>query len=145
MSKTRKTLKYRRPGKSLIATDRIQPQLWNLSEAEVIEALEAQGYEVKQIKKVSQLQHQICISYWDKQGNICSGFFSYRIFVRWQTEVEKLIYRAADLQELATLSHRLKYEFKNYPYPTQMEDTLCDQLETRQYELQLAGLTGRRY
>jgi len=144
MSKTRKKPKSR-PSKGLVAADKIQPQLWNISHAEVAEALKAQGYEVKEIKKISQLKYQISISYWDQQGNICSSFFSYRIFDRWQGEVEKLIYSTPNLQEFARLSHRVQYEFKRYPYSQEMKDALQDTLENREYELNLAVLAVRGY
>ncbi|MBA3923587.1 MAG: hypothetical protein H0X31_18585 [Nostocaceae cyanobacterium] len=144
MSKTRKKPKSR-PGKGLVAADKIQPQLWNISHTEAVKALKAQGYQVKEIKKISQLKYQISISYCDQQGNICSSFFSYRIFARWQTEVEKLIYRTPNLREFARLNHRLQYEFKHYPYSRDMEDTLQDALENREYQLNLAALAVMGY
>ncbi len=145
MSKTRKSPKPRPSGKSMIAPDKIQPQLWNLSHDEIAEALQAQGYQVKQIKKVCYLKYQISISYWDQQGDICSSFFSYRIFERWQGEVEKLIYRTENLREFANLNHRLQHEFKRYPYSQDMKDALQDTLENREYELNLAVLAVRGY
>ena len=122
--KPRKINQYRRKGKNLIATNKIKPELWNISNAETKEALKVKGYDVKRIKKIHLLKHQVCISYWDVKGNICSSFFSYRIFARWQKEVEKLIYTCQTLKEWAKLNYVMKYEFAYYHYPSQIEDTL---------------------
>ncbi|MBE8986774.1 hypothetical protein [Nostoc sp. LEGE 12450] len=127
--KPRKINQYRRKGKNLIATNKIKPELWNISEAETKEALKVKGYDVKQIKKIHILKHQVCISYWDVKGNICSSFFSYRIFARWQEEVEKLIYTCETLKEWAKLNYVMKYEFAYYHYPSEIEDTLHAILE----------------
>ncbi|MBN3880437.1 MULTISPECIES: hypothetical protein [unclassified Nostoc] len=122
--KPRKINQYRRKGKNLIATNKIKPELWNISKAETKEALKVKGYDVKQIKKIHLLKHQVCISYWDVKGNICSSFFSYRIFARWQKEVEKLIYICQTLKEWAKLNYVMKYEFAYYHYPSEIKDTL---------------------
>jgi hypothetical protein len=127
--KPRKINQYRRKGKNLIATNKIKPEQWNISDAETKEALKVKGYDVKQIKKIHLLKHQVCISYWDAKGNICSSFFSYRIFARWQEEVEKLIYTCETLKELAKLNYVMKYEFAYYHYPSEIEDTLHAILE----------------
>ena len=97
--KPRKLNQYRRKGRNLIASNKIKPEQWNISQTEAKEALKAKGYDVKQIKKIHCLKHQVCISYWDATGNICSSFFSYRIFARWQKEAEKLIYTCQTLRE----------------------------------------------
>ncbi len=78
---------------SLISNNKIKPEVWRLSESVIIETLKNQGFAVKKIKKIKYLKHQICISYWDEKGGVCSGFFSYRIFERWQCAVEKLVYQ----------------------------------------------------
>lgn len=122
--KPRKINQYRRKGKNLIATNKIKPEQWNISDAETKKALKVKGYDVKQIKKIHLLKHQVCISYWDVKGNICSSFFSYRIFARWQKEVEKLIYTCETLKEWAKLNYVMKYEFAYYHYPSEIEDTL---------------------
>ncbi len=92
VSRTRKKTQYRRQGQSLIAANKIKPQLWHISDPEAKEALIVQGERVQKIKKIRRLKHQVCISYWNEQGGVCSSFFSYRIFARWQNEVKKLIY-----------------------------------------------------
>ncbi len=120
-----------RPGRSLIAAKKIKPDFWFLSKGEVREALQAQGYQVKEIRKVRYLKHQICISYINEQGGTCSGFFSYRIFWRWQNTVERLIRDCSSLKEWFLLNHNLQYEFVLYPYPNEMVDTIQAALENR--------------
>ncbi|BBD66855.1 hypothetical protein NIES4072_58680 [Nostoc commune NIES-4072] len=127
--KPRKINQYRRKGKNLIATNKIKPEHWNISDAETKKALKVKGYDVKQIKKIHLLKHQVCISYWDTKGNICSSFFSYRIFARWQKEVEKLIYTCQTLKEWVKLNYVMKYEFAYYHYPNEIEDALDTILE----------------
>ncbi|MEH1827268.1 MAG: hypothetical protein V7L22_18210 [Nostoc sp.] len=127
--KPRKINQYRRKGKNLIATNKIKPEQWNISDAETKKALKVKGYDVKQIKKIHLLKHQVCISYWDAKGNICSSFFSYRIFARWQKEIENLIYTCQTLKEWAKLNYLMKYEFAYYHYPSEIEDTLHAILE----------------
>ncbi len=68
VSWTRKKTQYRRKGQSLIAANKIKPQLWHISSAEAKEALIAQGERVQKIKKIHCLKHQVCISYWNEQG-----------------------------------------------------------------------------
>lgn len=127
----RQVKKYRRPGRNLIAANKIKPDQWNISDAEVKEALKVKGYDVKQVKKISCLKHQVCISYWDAKGNVCCSFFSYRIFARWQTDVEKLISCCPTFKEWKKLSHIMQYEFAYYHYLRQMEETLSTALENR--------------
>ena len=127
----RKTNQYRRKGKSLIAANKIKPEQWQISNTEAKEALKAKGYKVKQIKKIHCLKHQVSISFWDTKGNICSSFFSYRIFARWQKEVEKLIYHCPNLKEWTKLNHIMHYEFAYYSYPSEIEDALNTALENR--------------
>ncbi|TVP63134.1 MAG: hypothetical protein EA343_08935 [Nodularia sp. (in: Bacteria)] len=131
----RKVKKYRRQGRNLIASNKIKPDQWNISDAEVKEALKVKGYDVKQIKKICCLKHQVCISYWDKKGNVCSSFFSYRIFARWQTDVEKLIYCCQTLKEWKKLNYVIQYEFAYYHYLSEIEDALSSALENRLYVL----------
>ncbi len=135
--KPRKINQYRRKGKNLIATNKIKPEQWNISDAETKEALKVKGYDVKQIKKIHLLKHQVCISYWDAKGNICSSFFSYRIFARWQEEVEKLIYTCETLKEWAKLNYVMKYEFAYYHYPSEIEDALHTILENHLFVLKI--------
>lgn len=131
VSRTRKKTQYRRKGQSLIAANKIKPQLWQISEAEAKEALQAQGEPVAKIKKIHKLKHQVCISYWNESGGVCSGFFSYRIFARWQKEVENLIYTCPTRSELAKLNWIMTYEFAYYNYRWETEDALNRLLEDR--------------
>ncbi|MDJ0734653.1 MAG: hypothetical protein QNJ47_11405 [Nostocaceae cyanobacterium] len=130
-SKTHNITSKRCTGRSLIATKKIKPDFWFLSKLEIREALEAQGYKVKEIRKVRYLKHQICISYQNKQGGTCSGFFSYRIFWRWQNAVERLIKGCSTLKEWVLLNYTLQYEFAHYPYPSEMVDIISTALENR--------------
>ena len=85
-TKSRKVNRYRRKGQNLITANQIKPENWDISDAEAKEALKVKNINVKEIKKIHKLKHQVCISFWDEKGNICSSFFSYRIFSRWQQE-----------------------------------------------------------
>ncbi|AFY50684.1 hypothetical protein Nos7524_4958 [Nostoc sp. PCC 7524] len=132
MSRTlRRINQYRRKNKNLIAANKIKPEKWCISNTEAQAALNAKGYNVKQIKKIYCLKYQVCISYWDTKGNICSSFFSYRIFIRWQKEVENLIYGCQILKEWQKLNYLLKHEFAYYQYPSEMEAELQTALENR--------------
>ena len=133
----RKNHQYRRKGRNFIATNKIKPEQWNISDTEVKEALKAKGYDVKQIKKVHSLKHQVCISYWDTKGNICSSFFSYRIFARWRREIEELVYTCPTLREWKKLNYLIHYEFLYYHYPREMKDLLHAALENRSCMLKL--------
>ncbi|QSJ16914.1 hypothetical protein JYQ62_35530 [Nostoc sp. UHCC 0702] len=130
---------YCRKRRNLISTNKIKPEQWNISNTEVKAALKAQGYDVKQIKKIHRLKHQICISYWDTKGNVCSSFFSYRIFTRWQREVKKLIYGCHTLKEWKKLNYLLNYEFAYYHYPSEMKNVLHTALENRLSVLKLTA------
>ncbi len=131
VSWTRKKTQYRRKGQSLIAANKIKPQFWHISEAEAKEALVAQGEHVQKIKKIRCLKHQVCISYWNEQGGVCSSFFSYRIFARWQNEVEKVIYTCPTVKEWTKLQRIMRYEFAYYNYFREIEDALYTALENR--------------
>ncbi len=128
--KLRRGKQYRRQGKNLIATSKIKPEQWHISDTEVQESLQAQGYKVKQIKKINCLKHQVCISFWDDKGNVCSSFFSYRIFARWQKEVEKLVDSCQTLKELINLNHIIQLEFAYYHYPHKVESSIQSALES---------------
>lgn len=129
--KPRKINSYRRKGHSLIRANKIKPEQWFISHPEAKAALNAKGYKVKQIKKIHSLKHQVCISYWDEKGNICSSFFSYRIFQRWQQEVKQLIDTCQTLSNWQILNHILKYEFLYYQYFPDMADAISNALENR--------------
>lgn len=124
----------RRLGQSLIASRKIKAESWRMSATEVQKALQAQGYKVKEIKKIRHLKHQICISYYDQQGGVCSGFFSYRIFERWQIAVETLVFQCDTLVELLRLKKLIEYEYSHYPYPVDMQDAINTAIETRTLE-----------
>jgi hypothetical protein len=123
--------KRSRKGKGLISSNRIKAEEWEISNAEAKDALNAQGYNVKEIKKIRCLKHQVCISYWDEKGGVCSGFFSYRIFKRWQVEVEEVINACQTLREWLMLAHIMKYEFAHYPYLKDIKDRLEKFLNNR--------------
>ena len=131
----RRVKKYRRPGSNLIAAKNIQPHEWKISQAEVKEALRHKGCEVKKVKKIRYLKHQVCISFWDAKGDVCSSFFSYRIFTRWETTVVKLINCCDDIREWRRLNRIMRYEFAYYEYLEEMEKVLQTVLENRLYVL----------
>ena len=139
LPKTRKTRKYRRPGKSLIAARFLNPQKWhNLSKGEIARALrENQGLSVKEVKKVHHLKHQVCISYITTKGITCSSFFSYRIFESWQKAVESLIYNCHSLKELYTLTRHIQYDLDYFPYLVEISDAIAQALENRTCQLKL--------
>jgi len=129
--KLSKGKQYRRQGKNLIAANKIQPEQWDISDTDAKEALQAKGYDIKQIKKINCLKYQICISFWDTKGNVCSSFFSYRIFARWEKEVEKLVDGCQTLKDLIKLNHIMQYEFAYYHYLSNIEYVLQTALENR--------------
>ncbi|HEY9780226.1 MAG TPA: hypothetical protein V6D09_08840 [Leptolyngbyaceae cyanobacterium] len=139
LPKTRKTRKYCRPGKSLIAAGFLNPQRWhNLSKGEIARALrEHQGLSVKEVKKVHHLKHQVCISYITTKGITCSSFFSYRIFESWQKAVESLIYNCHSLKELYTLTRHIQYDIDYFPYLVEISDVIAQALENRTCQLKL--------
>ena len=53
---------------SLIAAEKIKPVEWNISKTEAEKALRDFGIPVREVKKVSCLKHQVCVSYWDVDG-----------------------------------------------------------------------------
>ncbi len=130
-TKSRKVNRYRRKGQNLITANKIKPENWDISDAEAKEALKVKNINVKEIKKIRKLKHQVCISFWDDQGNICSSFFSYRIFSRWQQEVEETIDTCPNIKEWARLNRIIQYEFAYYKYLTEMQDVLNVALENR--------------
>ncbi|MGB3654762.1 MAG: hypothetical protein WBA41_26650 [Rivularia sp. (in: cyanobacteria)] len=123
--------RYRPKGKNLITSNRIKPDLWRISPTEAKVALRATGLDVKEIKKITLLKYKVCISYWNEEGGVCSGFFSYRIFPTWQREVEKLIENSPNFKKLQLLNHIIEREFKCYPYPVEMEDAIYNALQNR--------------
>jgi hypothetical protein len=110
----------------LITLNKIKPEIWRIDDARIIKALIARGYDVKKIKKVKYLKHQLCISYWEEKGGVCSGFFSYRIFERWQRAVQKLVNDCRSLYEIHSVNKLIEYEFAHYPYPIEMQAVIND-------------------
>lgn len=118
-----------------ITAGKITPHVWRLREADIIEALNAQGCDAKKIKKISYLKHQVSISYWDNKGGVCSGFFSYRIFARWQQAVERLVYNCGSVRQLQQLSELIEYEYTHYPYPFEIQEAINNTIKTCNSEL----------
>lgn len=138
--KPRKIHQYRRQGKSLISANQISPENWYLTDKEIGQALQTLGLTVKKVKKIHYRKHQVCISWWDEKGNACSSFFSYRIFARWQTEVEQLINTCHTQKEFNRLSRYIQYELAYFPYPVEMVDAIATTLENREYHIKAAEL-----
>lgn len=134
--RTRKVRKYPRRGQNLISKKKLQPITWKISHEDVKAALKRKGIEVKAVRKMTYLKHQVCISYWDAKNNPCSSFFSYRIFEMWATEVAKLITYCPTLREWQELNRLMRYEFKYYDYLPATENALRMALENRLYVLQ---------
>lgn len=138
--KSRKVHKCRRPGKSLIAAGKLRPAQWDkIPFGEIARALkEYEGLSVKEVRKVYHLQHQVCISYINTQGKVCSSFFSYRIFESWLKAVERLIYACHSLKELYSLSRYIQYDLDYFPYPVEISDAIALNLENRSSQLKAA-------
>lgn len=137
--KTRKMRQYRRKGQSLISANKITPENWHLTDKEIGQALKPLGITVKTVKKIHYLRHQVCISWWDEKGNVCSSFFSYRIFARWQAEVERLINACHTLKDFYKTISYIQYDLDNFPYPLEMSDAIAIALENRECKLRAAA------
>lgn len=144
MARRNRKRQYRRQGKSLISSGKINPH-WRLTEQEICQALSALGVKAITLKKVHYLKHQVCISWWDENGDVCSSFFSYRIFGRWQAQVERLIYSCQSLKELYILMGYIQYELDYFPYPVEIADAIALALENCKCQLQLLLLGGWNY
>ncbi|MCT7952171.1 hypothetical protein NG798_20445 [Ancylothrix sp. C2] len=92
---------------------------------------------LENIYQVRLLAHQLWVSYKGKDGRCCSTFFSYRKLLVWQNLVLQAIAESQDLPGAFKLRNILKFEFKRYPYPSTIIDTLQQALETH-----IAYLTG---
>ncbi len=136
---TRKIRQYRRKGQSLISAKKISPENWHLSAEEIRQALQLLNITVKTVKKVHYLKHQVCISWWDEKGNVCSSFFSYRIFARWQAEVERLISACHSLKEFYKVILYIQYDLDYFPYPVEVSDAIAIALENRESQLRAAA------
>ncbi|MFB2918510.1 MULTISPECIES: hypothetical protein [Aerosakkonema] len=132
---TRKTPKRKPKGQSLTTAGKIHPERWNISKDEAYVALKALDIPVREIKKVNCLQHQVCVSYWNEAGQVCSSFFSYRCFARWQQAVEKLIADLQNISEWESLGDIIEYDLLRFPYPPEMTDAIWDKLRERFYQL----------
>jgi len=129
----RKTRKVHVKGQSLIAAHKITPKNWRLTHKEISPALAAVGVNVKTVKKVSYLKQQLCISWWDEKGKVCCSFFSYRIFARWQVQVEKLISACPTLKEFYRQINYIQYDLEHYKYSQKMSKSLPTALEKHEY------------
>ena len=136
--KTRKIRQYCQKGVSLISANKISPKNWQLSDNEIGQALKLLGIRVKKVKKIRYLKHQVCISWWDEKGNVCSSFFSYRIFAYWQAEVERLINACHTLKDFYRVIGYIKYDLENFPYPLEMSDAIASALENQECQLRAA-------
>lgn len=137
--KTRKKRQYRGKGQSLISADKIRPENWHLTDEEIRQALKPLNLTVKKVKKIHYLKHQVCISYWNEKGKVCSSFFSYRIFARWQAEVERLIWACHSLKEFYRLIQYIQYDLDHFWYPMEMSDAIAIALENRESELRVVA------
>lgn len=139
--KIRRVCTIRSKRQSLTASGKIHPERWKtIPKGEVARALrESQGLAVKQVRKVYHLQHQICISYIDVYGNVCSSFFSYRLFESWQKAVESLIYTCSSLKELYNLRRIIQYDLDYFPYISNIADKISTVLESCFYELRVVA------
>lgn len=126
-------------GQSLISASKITPENWQLTNEEISQALKPLGITVKTVKKIRYLKHQVCISWWNEKGNICSSFFSYRIFARWQAEVERLIIACHTLKEFYRTIGYIQYDLAHYPYPLEMSDSIVIALENHECQLRSAA------
>lgn len=136
---TGRTRNPRPKGQSLTAAGKIKPQQWNLSKDEAAEALRAIGIPVKEIKKIRCLRHQVCLSYWDEAGNVCSSFFSYRRFAQWQQSVEVLIGNCQSIPAWEQLGDIIEYDLLQFPYTVEMGNAIWDALKRHWYQLKAAA------
>ena len=120
---------------SLIAAGKISPIQWNISKSEAEIALKQFGIPVLEIKRVKCLKHQVCVSYWNTEGKVCSSFFSYRIFERWQKAVEELIVACCTVEEWDNLGEIVEYELVKFLYPVEMANQIWDGLRDRWYKI----------
>lgn len=120
---------------SLITAGKINPIKWNISKSEAEIALKQIGLPVLEVKRVKCLKHQACISYWNTEGKVCSSFFSYRIFERWQKAVEELIADCCTVEEWDNLGDIIQYELIKFLYPVEMADRIWDALIGHWYRI----------
>ncbi len=118
---------------SLIAVGKISPIQWNITKSEAEIALKQIGLPVLEVKRVKCLKHQVCISYWNTDGKVCSSFFSYRIFERWQKAVEELIADCCTVEEWDNLGEIVEYDLVKFFYPVEMASQIWDALRDRWY------------
>jgi hypothetical protein len=128
MASSLRNRKYRK-AQGLIAANKIKPEIWRMHPFDIIRAINAAGCNAKKLKKVKYLRHQISISYWNDQGGVCSGFFSYRIFHRWQCAVQKLVHDCRTLYEVHNLSQLIEYEFAHYRYASEIQAAINQTIE----------------
>jgi hypothetical protein len=125
----------RSKNQSLITAGKISPIKWNISQSEAEIALKEFGIPVLEIKRVTCLKHQVCISYWNTEGKVCSSFFSYRIFERWQKAVEEVIAACCTVEEWENLGDIIQYELIKFLYPVEMANQIWHALLGRWYPI----------
>lgn len=125
-------------GKSLIAAGKINPIQWQITKSEAEIALKQLGLPVLEIKRVKCLKYQVCVSYWNTDGKVCSSFFSYRVFERWQKAVETLIQDCQTFEEWDSLGESIEYDLIHFPYPVEMADQIWDAFKDHRYQLKVA-------
>lgn len=122
-------------GQSLISAGKISPIKWNISKSEAEIALKQFGIPVLEIKRIKCLKHQVCVSYWNTDGKVCSSFFSYRIFEHWQKAVEEVIATCCTVEEWDNLGEIVEYELVKFWYPVEMANQIWDALRDRWYQI----------
>ncbi len=118
--------------KSLTALCWINPKSWNFSKQEISDALQIP---VERVKKATNLQHQVCLSWYNEAGVVCWSFYSYRIFTRWQDAVLELIRSWIDWNTWERLAETIEYELARFNYPAEMADWIWENLKDRDLEL----------
>lgn len=128
----------RHKSQSLIAAGKINPIAWDISKSEAAKALQNFGVPVVEVKTVRCLKHQVCISYWDIDGDVCSSFFSYRIFERWYEAVESAIATCETLEDCDRIGDSIQYELVKFSYPVGLGNRMWEVWKSRWRELKEA-------
>ncbi len=94
---------------------------------------------LENIYDIRLMKHQFWVSYRGADGKTCSTFFSYRRLPLWQELIVSKIYTCPNRQELAKFSAAMRWEYRNFCYPTAMRDAIDEALENRYDELLVAA------
>ncbi len=97
------------------------------------------GVPRKRVRKVVCLAHQVCISWRDKEGKVCSSFFSYRIFPSWQRAVIARIGRCQDLLAVNELRGLIAAEYRQFKYSAEAKAAINEALSNREGQLSEAN------